>query len=438
MSLPQSKLGFHYYPDSLHFTQKDLDYWRPILSDLCAAWLTLQASPERAVPEFFVRGLVERGVQPIITIPAPVGTVRASSMAPMLQSYARWGVQHVVVFDRPNLQTSWPMGEWSRSGLVERFLDHALPHLRAQAHAGLVPVFPALEPGGDYWDTAFLAASLKSMQRRGEQELLEQVALAAYAWTNDKPLSWGAGGPARWTDVQPYRTPEGAEDQRGFRAFEWYAQVAEASVGIHPSFLIVAGGAVRKPHASLEDEHRHTEQNLGIARLLEEDPACRSLLTNFAFYVLASDGDDEAQASAWFPNLSSPLPVVSALQSRDAGSSKVAPPQISKPLQHVVLLPNDRQRAHDLWSKAAEFALTHPQVLVGTSHEAAFQAAEVTLVGGVDVFTPDFEAQLRAADCQVQRMSLVDPKAVGACGCSGIDTAPKISHPSEVSGESHG
>jgi fermentation-respiration switch protein FrsA (DUF1100 family) len=62
----------------------------------------------------------------------------------------------------------------------------------------------------------------------------------------------------------------------------------------------------------------------------------------------------------------------------------------------------------------------------------------VTLVGGVDVFTPDFEAQLRAADCQVQRMSLVDPKAVGACGCSGIDTAPEISHPSEVSGESHG
>ncbi len=306
MSLSQSKLGFHYYPDSLHFTQTDLDYWRPILADLGASWLTLHASPDRAVPEFFIRGLLDRGVSPVITIPVSVGTARASELAPMLHSYARWGVQHVMVFDRPNLQTSWPVGEWSRSGLVERFLDHCLPHWKAQSEAGLTPVFPALEPGGDYWDTAFLGASLKAMQRRGEQGLLEQMVFGAYAWTKDRPLDWGAGGPTRWTDVQPYRTPEGAQDQCGFRAFEWYAQIIESTVAIHPSFLIVAGGAVRKPDPSLDDEHRHTEQNLGIVRLLDEDPACRSMLRNFAFYLLASDGDAEEQASAWFPKSARP------------------------------------------------------------------------------------------------------------------------------------
>ena len=228
MSSSQTKLGFHYYPDSLHFTQKDLDYWRPILSDLGAAWLTLHASPDRAVPEYFIRGLIERGVTPIVTLPVPVGTVRAASLSSILQSYARWGVQHVVVYDRPNRQASWPVGEWSRSGLVERFLDHALPHWKAQRDAGLKPVFPALEPGGDYWDTAFLSACLKAIQRRGEQGLLETMVFAAYGFTFDRALDWGQGGPARWTDVRPYRTPPGSQDQRGFRAFEWYAQIAEA------------------------------------------------------------------------------------------------------------------------------------------------------------------------------------------------------------------
>ncbi len=438
MPLSQSKLGFHYYPDSLHFTQKDLDYWRPILADLGASWLTLLASPDRAVPEFFIRGLVERDVQPFVTIPAPVGSVRAADMAPILRSYARWGVQHVMVYDRPNLQHSWPIAEWGRPGLVERFLDHTLPHLRAQAEAGLIPVFPALEPGGDYWDTAFLAASLKGMQRRGEQALLEKIALGAYAWTKDRPLDWGAGGPARWTDVQPYRTPDGAQDQLGFRTFEWYAQIAETTVGTHPGILIAAGGAQRKPGSTPDDDRRHTEQSLGIARLLDEDPTCRSLLLNFAFFVLASDGTPEEQASAWFPNLRGPLPVVTAIKSRDAASAKLAPPAPSKPVKHVVLLPNDRRTAHRLWSKAADFALTHPQAMVGTSIDAALQAAEVTLVGGVEVFSADLEAQLREAGCRVQRMSLVNPQAVGVCGCSASEEVVDASSPKESSGVSHG
>jgi hypothetical protein len=415
MSVSQPKLGFHYYPDSLHFTEQDLDYWRPILADLGASWLTLQACPERAVPEFFVRGLIDRGIQPVITVPAPIGTVRARDMLPVLHSYARWGVQHVMIYDRPNLQKSWPLGEWSRSGLVERFLDHTLPHLKAQADAGLTPVFPALEPGGDYWDTAFLAAGLKGMQRRGENELVQKLALGAYGWTFAKPLTWGAGGPARWAEVQPYRTPEGAEDQLGFRAFEWYAQVAQSAAGIQPGILVVAGGATRHPGTSIGDDHLHTEQTLGIVRLLEEDPACLSLLLNFAFYVLASDGDAEEQASAWFPNLRGPLPVVAALKSHIDGGSKQAPALPSKPLRHVVLLPNDRKAARRLWSKAAEFALSRPQTVVGTSAEAALQASEVTLVGGVEVFSSEFETELRRAGCRVQRMSLVTADATCSC-----------------------
>ncbi|PKP01191.1 MAG: hypothetical protein CVU11_15960, partial [Bacteroidetes bacterium HGW-Bacteroidetes-6] len=40
--------------------------------------------------------------------------------------------------------------------LVERFLDRFLPLANQVVSEGAVPVMPALEPGGNYWDTAFL------------------------------------------------------------------------------------------------------------------------------------------------------------------------------------------------------------------------------------------------------------------------------------------
>ncbi len=67
--------------------------------------------------------------------------------------------------------------------------------LRTQISAGLQPIFPPLEPGGDYWDTAFLEAALASLKRRAP-DLINQIVLALYAWTYDQPLDWGAGGPA--------------------------------------------------------------------------------------------------------------------------------------------------------------------------------------------------------------------------------------------------
>ena len=416
MSLSQSKLGFHYYPDTQHFTQRDLDYWRPILADLGVAWLTLRTSAERAVPEEFIRGLVEADIHPIMTVQAPIGSITPQDLSALLTSYARWGVSHVVVYDRPNRKSSWPTGEWTRRGLVERFLDLLLPHLEAQQRAGLTPVFPALEPGGDYWDTAFLSTSLKAMQRRGRQDLLDQMSLAAYGWTNDRALSWGIGGPDAWPEARPYHTPETSEDQRGFRTFEWYSQLAHKVGGVSPQIMVLAGGAVRPENPQPDEDQQHAEQNAGIARLLESDPACRSLLASFSFFLLATEPDAPEQPAAWFPNLTGPIPAVAALRNR---GTKAAPsPEIAsvKPLQHYVLLPNDVQLARQLWPKASDFALSHPNAVVGTSTEAAAQAKQVTLAGGLEHFSAEFEGQLRDTGCVVQRMSFwPGPQP---CGCS--------------------
>ncbi|MDP6584344.1 MAG: hypothetical protein QF535_06785, partial [Anaerolineales bacterium] len=61
-------IGFHYYPDELHYRSTDLDYWLPKLQNLGASWLTLVSSTNRSIPETFLSPLVQSGIEPIIHI----------------------------------------------------------------------------------------------------------------------------------------------------------------------------------------------------------------------------------------------------------------------------------------------------------------------------------------------------------------------------------
>lgn len=66
---PRQKLGFHYFPDTLHYTEKDLQQWLPLLMELGAGWLVLRTEINRAIPEYFISGLIKAGIQPIIQFP---------------------------------------------------------------------------------------------------------------------------------------------------------------------------------------------------------------------------------------------------------------------------------------------------------------------------------------------------------------------------------
>ena len=44
--------------------------------------------------------------------------------------------------------------------LVERFIDRFLPLAALVVHLGMIPLFPPLQPGGDYWDLTFLKQAL--------------------------------------------------------------------------------------------------------------------------------------------------------------------------------------------------------------------------------------------------------------------------------------
>ena len=402
----KGQIGFHYYPDDRHFTQKDLDYWQPILTSLSASWLTLKATAARAIPEFFIQGLSEIGVKPIIHLPAQVGSLPATELTTLMASYAHWGVEHVVVYDRPNMRSAWNPSEWSKVGLVERFLDQVLPILQAQRGAGLKPVLPPLEPGGDYWDTAFLSACLKGLLRRGQKDLVRSLALAGYLWTNEKPLSWGAGGPRQWPEAKPYHTPEGSQDQRGFHLFDWYGQISTDVTGQRLPLLVIGGGDLPHGNDPIKAQDTHAEVNLAIARQIVAGEHT-SDFENFAFFLLAAEAEDPLQKHAWFPALRPPLPVVDAFKRLIASGPKQVPPQPEKAIPHYLLLPNDQRAARETWLQASDYALAHPELVVGFSPEVAAKAARVTLAGGEDRFSLVLENQLRTAGCVVQRMSFV-------------------------------
>ena len=163
----EKRLGFHYFQDYDHYQMRDLELWVPELASLKASWLVLKAPPTAAIPEEFITGLIQAGIQPILHFDFQVNSaVRPEDLRVLLSSYSRWGIKYVIFFDRPNTKAAWTDGSWSQGDLVERFLDRYLPFVSLAEQNSIIPVFPPLEPGGDYWDLSFLKKVLQLVQQR--------------------------------------------------------------------------------------------------------------------------------------------------------------------------------------------------------------------------------------------------------------------------------
>jgi len=413
---PATRTGFHYYPDTLHYRESDLARWLPVLKAVGASWLVIQSDTRRAIPETFFNGLLREGIEPIVQFGlSPASPPNLSELTTLLEAYAHWGAQAVLLFDRPNASASWSNGHWAQQDLVERFLDRFLPLSSMALKLGLLPLFPALEPGGSYWDTAFLRAALVSLERRKQTVLLQRLVLSAWAHTGSRSLNWGSGGPERWPESRPYATPAGSEDQRGFRIFDWYQAVAKSVLG--QALPIVLFGAGSPSSHLYTGEHRETALN--IARLMAgetvSDPTDMSasldpvpaevLACNF--WRLAGDAD------AWFPEDDQPLPAATAIQewraARAASGRKVAIPNTgdpgARPIAHYLLLPT-----YDWGVSEWHLSIIRPFVqkhapTIGFSLAEATLARQVTVVGNEQSFAEEDLNQLRAAGCSVERIS---------------------------------
>jgi hypothetical protein len=437
-----SRIGFHYFPNSLHYSDKDAEAWIPELKSLNASWLVLMSESDRAIPESFLTALKDAKIEPIIQFTDGLEKrLETTDMRVLLEAYARWGVHTVSFFDRPNSRDAWPPSDWAQNGLVERFIDRYIPMASLAIECDIVPLFPALEPGGNFWDTAFLTLALQSLVRRNRVDLLDNLAIAAYAWTHEKSLNWGAGGPERWTDARPYFTPPGEEDQLGFRSYEWYAATASMFVQRPVPFILFGAGVPHRPqnkvHKDWTDE-KHTETCLAIQQLLENnlvydpesitialEPISNSVLAA-NFWLLTDDEGSQHVEDAWYRPDGSTRQIVTELRGKsDQGKSMRAemPPDMAKtievdtvqgaeltpdsshPIEHYLLLPSYEWGVADWHLDVIRPYVKKFRPTIGFSLPQAALAQKVTVIGNAQSFSDEQLQTLRASGCQVERIS---------------------------------
>lgn len=418
---PSPRIGFHYFPDTDHYSQNDLSTWLPILKTLNAHWLVLNADTSRAIPEQFITGLVADGILPILHLQMELpNSPTAADVKALFTAYARWGVRYLILFDRPNQRENWSPAGWTQPDLVERFVDRFLPLAVSAAQFGMMPILPPPEPGGDYWDIAFLKQSLQSIIRRGYAKLIDQLGLSSYVFTYGHDLDYGSGGPERWPKSLPYGKSGESENQKGFRNFEWLQSTAFSVCGKElPMFLLGAG--IKEPGRNLSPE-MHMGLNLNIIEKLNsstESEAIPSYVQSCNFFVLSTAANSPLAQHAWFRTEEDYLPIVDFLipssptpstslpwknsKSTSAEYSSL-PTSASHPIAHYLLLPLYEWGVADFHLEVIRPFLQKYHPTIGFSIEEAALASKVTILGGEQSFPEDKLTALRTAGCIVDRI----------------------------------
>lgn len=411
-----TRVGFHYFPDSIHFRDMDIVTWLPEIKKFNASWLILDAPLTRAVSESFIQTLIANNIEPVLHINPSLGTIPSlPDLKLLLDSYAKWGVHYVILYDRPNLKSSWPAASWTQDDLVERFLDRFIPLANLVQQSGLIPVFPPLQPGGDYWDTAFLKSSLEAFVRRGKNDLLEKLVLSAVAEFSEKGLNWGSGGPERWPGARPYHTSEAEEDHRGFYIFEWYNAICQVALQkLLPIFLLDTG--IRGEQTTRVQEYLPVFQLLNnepanLPGSVENrlDPVTDNVLS--CTFRLVPETNESSIGKAFYNTDQQPTglqkTILRWLASRKNSEINKAEPLTNNkhPLAHYLLLP-----AYEWGISEWHLDVIRPFVkrhlpTVGFSITEAALAEKVTVIGGPQSFSEESMQFLCESGCQVERIS---------------------------------
>lgn len=426
--LPQEKnnrIGFHYYQDTLHYREVDLNFWLPELKELGANWLVLKGVCDHAIPEPFIRGLVSSKISPIIDLECDLtSTTDPNALSTLLEVYSRWGVRFINFFDKPNLRKSWRASAWAQQDLVERFLDRFLPLANAAIDRGLTPIFPALQPGGNFWDTAFLRTALESLERRKQMNVLQNLVLSAYAWTNGKSLNWGAGGPERWPDARPYSTSSTSEDQMGFRIYEWYQEIFKSVIQKEVPTILLQAGCYADPQAknyiygkkdlAIEPDlirlvlgekfidPLHPDDN--VESINEQVFSCNFWLLQDSHYPVNSLYNPDLTTTDTAERIKKYVASID-IENETRNPSKTFTPNHNHLIAHYVLLPSYEWGVSEWHLEIIQPFIKKYRPTVGYSIEEASLASHVTVIGNPYTFTEESLEELRQNGCTVDRIS---------------------------------
>lgn len=296
--------GFHYYPDTEHYSPHDIKRWLPELKAMGTSWLVVLSGLETPIPEFFVKKLIANECEPIVRVVTPaIQPLDRSALGELLRVYASWGVHYVEVLCDANWASRWPLQDWYCLSLVERFVDLLVPCLEEMQVAGLHPVFPALRPQDDYWDLSFLQTALELLTASVKGALIENMVVGMHNHAFDKPLGWGQGGQKQWSMARPYFSPEGSQDHIGYNLFEWYDEIIRSAVGQSLGLICMGSTVVGDPNSPTDgvwtNQGGHSDRAVAIATMVM-DGSVPDYVINHNFWLLAAEEGDPRRVQAWY------------------------------------------------------------------------------------------------------------------------------------------
>lgn len=296
-------IGFHWFPDTYHVQTAHLDLFAPRLKTMGVGWLTVLSEPDKAIPESFMRGLIDLGIEPIVRLYTPkIRPLDQAELGRVCLAYARMGVHYVHVYNQPNVDGEWDT--WSPVNLAERFVSFLAPCLETMyAVEGIVPVLTPLAPGGNFRDIEFFRLVLELLIASGKSYLFSKLAIGLHNYALNHPLDWGKGGNAAWPCATPDSTPPGCQDSNGFRQFEWYDELVRSRVGFSLPMISCENGA---PPGSYQDRSHpqvdralHAQRHAEMARVIMENEVPHYVFNN-AFWILSAPDASMFADHRWF------------------------------------------------------------------------------------------------------------------------------------------
>lgn len=405
MRKSQQKIGFTYFTSHEYQINRVANDWMKALKSIGSSVVILKSAFDRAVSEDTFLCAIGHNLAPIVHFTDELPLARKfNQTAFLLDIYAKWGVSHVIFGDKPNIKAAWQSAGWHYENIVDHYLDRFIPLANHAVRNNIIPVLSPLIPGGDYWDTAFIELVLSGLKRRHLDSILEQVMLASYGFTFNKPISWGNGGPERWSGTKPYKTPEGQEDQIGFHNFEWIQAAGERAIGKRLPIIILDAGHTG-PTSSQTDlvtsiEYMKTIYELCTPETGQNDATNgQALFDNsvcwctFSLDTVKAAIGDSLSVDGFKQIFSESGGKVSQL------NSEVKNPKM---ISHYLLLPAYGSGVSDAVLNKIRPLIKHFHPTIGFSIEEAMLAQKVSVYPDPVVFSEDILSQLRSSGTIVE------------------------------------
>ena len=406
MDRNKQALGFEYFSSPEFLVLKRVRDWLPVLKQLGASAVVIQSGFDKAIPEDIFLAARDQQLTPVVhfTMELPLAR-KFNEVAFLMDVYAKWGVSEVILGNKPNSKSSWTATAWHYDSIVDHFLDRFIPLANHAVRAGLSPALPPLQPGGDYWDTAFVELVLGGLKRRQMEGILDCLSLTSYGYTFNKPLSWGAGGPERWLGVKPYQTPEGQQDQLGFNNYAWQNAMGLRATGKNFPISILDAGSSGMKFVQSNYQAMKKDIKTIYASILGK------LAPNSSKTEMAVMLDDSVKqvffsldniAKLMQNKISSKELIEFFKEPKHAGKTIKSVEDSGKVFDHYLLLPVHTSGISDVILNKIRPLIKHRQTTVGFSPSEAKFARKVSIYPDPIVFSDEVIDELRSAGCTVE------------------------------------